>query len=60
MSLGVKPHALTCIRMNAGDGVDEASAVVCNQVGVAVVSEGVVPLPLVGKDDGPRSDVLLD
>ena len=45
VSLGVKPHALTCIRMNAGDGVDEASAVVYDQVGVAVVSEGVVPLP---------------
>ena len=46
--------------MNAGDGVDKASAVVYDQVGVAVVSEGVVPLPLVGKNDGLRSDVLLD
>ena len=60
MFLCMKPHALTRVCMHAGDGVDESSSVVDDQVGEAVVCEGVVSLPFVGEDDSPRSNVLLD
>ena len=56
----MKPHALTGVRVNAGEGVDEASAMIHDQVSEAVVSQGVVALPLVSKDDSPWSDVFLD